>query len=223
MPTTNVLLPHDIDLDKCIALNSSYTQARVDLAELPRLQESCVRIEGEVLADISFENDLNSMRLIHGHVVADVVLICQRCGNEYVEHLDLNFSLTPDLERAKAYNLEGKYDFFDADDASKIDLYNLIEDGLILEIPTYPKHDEDSPECELAGSDWSYGEIEKSESDNPFAALAALKVSSKNRQAALAAWACQLELAACGVRAACSVRVCTLAARACSLHACAGA
>ncbi len=175
MPTTNVLLPHDIDLDKCIALNSSYTQARVVLAELPRLQESCVRIEGEVLADISFENDLNSMRLIHGHVVADVVLICQRCGNEYVEHLDLNFSLTPDLERAKAYNLEGKYDFFDADDASKIDLYNLIEDGLILEIPTYPKHDEDSPECELAGSDWSYGEIEKSESDNPFAALAALK------------------------------------------------
>ena len=83
MPTTNVLLPHDIDLDKCIALNSSYTQARVVLAELPRLQESCVRIEGEVLADISFENDLNSMRLIHGHVVADVVLICQRCGQPF--------------------------------------------------------------------------------------------------------------------------------------------
>lgn len=175
MPTANVLLPHDIDLDKCISLNSSYAQARVDIAQLPRLVESCVQVNGDVLADISFESDLNSMRLIHGHVCADVVLVCQRCGGEYVEHLDLSFDLTPDLERAKAHNLEQKYDFFDAEDASKIDLYTLIEDSLILELPSYPKHDEDDPECERSGSVWSYGEVAAEEEHSPFAALAALK------------------------------------------------
>lgn len=179
MPVANVLLPHDIDLDKCIALNSSFAQARVDLAALPRLSQSCERVEGEVLADISFESDLNSMRIIHGHVEADVVLRCQRCGGEYTEHLDLDFDLTPDLERAKAHNLEDKYDFFDADDATKIDLYTLIEDSLILEIPSYPRHDEDDPECERAGSNWSYGELEREAESSPFAALASLKGTLK--------------------------------------------
>ncbi len=175
MPTASVLLPQEIDLDKSIALNSVYKQARLDAALLPRLAQSCVRLEGDVLADVSFENDLNSMRLIKGHVSADVVLTCQRCGDDYVEHLELDFVLTPDLERAKAYHLEHKYEFIDADGSGKIDLYNLIEDSLILEIPSFPKHPEDSPECAVAGSSWSYGEVEEDEESNPFAALAALK------------------------------------------------
>lgn len=175
MPNVNVLLPREIDLDKSIALNSTYNQARVDVKDLPRLLESCERVEGDVLVDLSFESDLNSMRLLHGHVTAAVVLICQRCGQEYLEHLDLTFDLTPDLARAQAYHLEDKYDFFDSTDDSKIDIYTLVEDSLIIEIPSFPKHEEDSPECSLAGNQWSYGESPKAEKANPFAALASLK------------------------------------------------
>lgn len=180
MPTVNVLLPREIDLDKGISLNSTYKQARVEIKDLPRLLECCERVEGEVLVDLSFEEDLNSMRIIHGHITAAVVLICQRCGQEYVEHLDLNFDLTPDLARAQAYHLEDKYDFFDADDVSKIDVYTLVEDSLIIEIPAFPKHEEDSPECSLAGNHWTYGESAETEKTNPFAALASLKGQLKS-------------------------------------------
>lgn len=180
MPNVNVLLPQEIDLDKSIALNSTYNQARVDIKDLPRLLDSCERVAGDVLVDLSFEEDLNGMRLIHGHVTAAVVLICQRCGQEYLEHLDLIFDLSPDLKRAQSYHLEDKYDFFDSIDDSKIDIYTLVEDSLIIEIPSFPKHEENSPDCSLAGNHWSYGECSEEEKINPFAALASLKGQLKS-------------------------------------------
>lgn len=175
MDNAKVLLPREVDIDKCIALNASFVSARLDLEKLGRLAESVVRIEGDVLATVNFERDLNSMRLVKGTAEADVVLICQRCNQEMVQHLELEFELTPDFKRAQACNLTNKYDFIELNEDGKIDLYDLIEDGLILEIPAFPKHDENATDCAMPGSDWSYGELPQEQADNPFAALAALK------------------------------------------------
>ncbi len=176
---TKVLLPREIDLDKCITANARYESARLELEAIPRLVESVVRLEGPVVATVSFERDLNSMRLVKGKVEADVILVCERCNEEFVHHLCLEFVLTPDYERAKACNLLDKYEFIDCNDAGKIDLYDIIEDGLILEIPAFPRHEEDDPACSRTGSEWSYGEVAPEAKENPFAALAALKGSLK--------------------------------------------
>lgn len=178
---SSVLLPQEVDLDKCISLKTEYKDARLDLSKLPRLVESVIRVEGEVLADVRFETDLNGLRMVKGFADVDVVLTCQRCGNEYVEHLELDFELTPDLERARACNIESKYDYIEFNDNNKIDLYELIEDGLLLEIPSVPRHYDDDEECTRHGSEWSYGEIDKEAAakENPFAALASLKESMK--------------------------------------------
>lgn len=182
MENAKVLLPREVDLDKCISLNTTFNNARLDLSALDRLAESCQGIEGDVIAQVSFETDLNGLRIVKGTVKADVVLTCQRCGNNYVEPLDLEFEFTPDLARAKACNLEHKYEFIDLTEEGKLDLYTLIEDGLILEIPSVPKHDEDDEACTRHGVEWSYGELDKGASVSPFAALAALKGSLGNKE-----------------------------------------
>ena len=138
MSENRVQLPREVDIDKCIALGAVFTRARIDIDELPRFKESCVKVVSDVLCDVRFESDLNDMRVVIGHVDCDVSFVCQRCGNEYVEHLMTDFTLSPDWERAKACNLENKYDFIELNDAGKLDLYNLIEDSLILEIPAFP-------------------------------------------------------------------------------------
>ena len=175
MEENKILLPREVDLDKCIALNSAFINARVDLAQLPRFAETCEHVVGDVIANITFEKDLNSMRLIKGEIKAQVTLICQRCAQEYVEPLTCSFELTPDIERAKACHIENKYDFIEELNEGKVDLYELIEDGLILEVPAFPKHGDDDEACGLQGSKWSYGEIDKEAEQSPFAALAALK------------------------------------------------
>lgn len=168
-----VLLPVEVDIDKCINIGSRFDDARLDLDKLPRFQESCLKVEGDVVANVSFEIDLNGFRTINLEVHADVVLTCQRCFQEYVQPLDIELTVTPDYEKAKACNLVNKYEFVDLLDNGKVDLYEIIEDELILAFPAYPKH-EDDEECELKGSDWSYGEIKIEEKDNPFSALSGL-------------------------------------------------
>lgn len=176
MANTNVLLPYEVDIDKCIALNSSFTGARLDLDKLSRLKESCVAIESEVCASVNFAHDANGLRIVNGTCEADLVLICQRCGEQYVEHVVSKFNFTPDYEKAKACNIEQKYDFIDLCNGM-VNLYDLIEDGLILEIPTVPKHDEDDEACTRHGDQWEYGELSEEANANPFAALASLKES----------------------------------------------
>lgn len=175
MENTRITLPREVDLDKCITLGTNFKDALLDLNQLPRLQEACEKINGGVVANVSFTTDLNSMRMIQGKVQADVVLICQRCEQEYVEHLEIDFALTPDVERARVCQLEDKYEFIEFNDAGKIDLYEILEDSLLLEMPSVPKHDEDDPRCARQGTEWSYGELDPEAHANPFAALFGLK------------------------------------------------
>lgn len=172
-----------MDLDKCINLGTNFKEALLDLNQLPRLKEACVKINGGVVANVSFSTDLNSMRMVQGNIKADVVLICQRCEQEYVEHLEMDFALTPDVERARACQLEDKYEFIDLNDEGKLDLYELLEDSLLLELPSVPKHAEDDKQCARQGSQWSYGELDQAATTSPFAALSGLKeaLAAKNK------------------------------------------
>lgn len=172
---TRITLPREVDLDKCISLGTNFKDALLELNQLPRLAEACVKIQGHVLANLSFTTDLNSMRMIQGTVCADVVLVCQRCEQEYVEHLEVPIALTPDLERARACQFEDKYEFIDFNEYGKLDLYEILEDSLLLEIPSVPKHHDDDEACERPGSEWSYGKVEQDSTTNPFAALSSLK------------------------------------------------
>lgn len=177
MTNAKVLLPCEVDIDKCIALKSTFDGARLDLDKLPRLKESCVQIKCDVCAHVSFEQDANGLRIVKGTCEADLLLTCQRCGENYVEHVLSKFRFTPDYERAKECNLEQKYDFIELNNEGKIDLYEILEDGLILEIPTVPKHDEDDEACARHGSSWQYGALDAEATTSPFAALASLKGS----------------------------------------------
>lgn len=181
LDNTRITLPREVDLDKCISLGTTFKNALLDLKQLSRLADACVTIQGDVVANLSFTTDLNSMRMIQGNVSADVVLVCQRCENEYVEHLEVEIALTPDLEHARACQIEDKYEFIDFDEHGKIDLYELLEDSLLLEIPSVPKHPEDDEDCSRHGTEWSYGKIEQEASSNPFAALSSLKEALANK------------------------------------------
>lgn len=178
-----ITLPREVDLDKSISLGTNFKDAELDLNQLSRLQESCVRIQGNVIANVSFTTDLNSMRMIQGNIRTDVVLICQRCEQEYVEHLELNFALTPDIERARASQIEDKYEFIEFNEDGKIDLYEILEDSLLLEMPSVPKHEENDKKCARPGTDWSYGKLDPEASASPFAALSGLKeaLAAKNK------------------------------------------
>ena len=170
-----VKLPHTVDPVKSAVKRSDY-RGVIASKDLERLNEAVVSCDEWVNAEVQFEKDAQGLTVFHGHLSAQVTLICQRCNGEFPHSLHTEFCFSPvqgqDQEEADA--LPEAYEPVEVNDHGEVDLLQLFEDELIISLPIVALHAEE--DCGLGKDDMSFGKISpEHERRNPFTVLKELK------------------------------------------------
>ena len=171
-------LPREVDVLKL-------TQQEIELVgpvasvELPRLRELVQGVSGsddskqDVQVELKFSIDEGKHRVVKGSLQVDLDLVCQRC----LETMRVSVSCSPSLafvwsdEQAKHLPSELEPVLVDKDNGL-VNLYEMVEDELLLSVPISPVH----TECESGdkGDTKQFGEIQEpvlDKDDHPFSAL----------------------------------------------------
>jgi uncharacterized protein len=110
------------------------------------------------------------------HLTAEVLapLVCQRCLSpvDVALHVDRWFRFVADEATAAAEDEEAEEDVLVA--SRDFDLHELIEDELLMEIPTTPRHEVCPEPTRLSAVDPDF-EAAEADRPNPFAVLGALR------------------------------------------------
>ena len=168
----------NVNFAKLAASEASY-KTKIDPSYMPRLKEACKRIIGDIDADFKFYIDLQGLRTIEGSLKAKVCFICQRCQKEFTREVTCTFLSTCDEEKARSLRIDDRLDIVELNADGSFDLLSFLEDCLLLEIPFITSHEEDDPECEASGTDWTFGELSEEAEKSPFSELAQLKEKLK--------------------------------------------
>lgn len=143
--------------------------------QLERLTESVSKVLSDAQVRLSFFIDPQKLVVMKGQASVDVELICQRCGQPFIQTLDCTFCYSPVANLDQADVLPEIYEPIEFDEFGEIDLLGTIEDELILSLPIVPLHS--SEHCEVSVAEQVFGELpeELAKKPNPFAVLASLK------------------------------------------------
>lgn len=137
--------------------------------------------ERAVTAQLEFLLDGQGRRLIEGRLAAKVVLECQRCLGPVELDIctEVNLAVVRDDEAGR--DLPKSLDPWIVTD-EQANLYEALEDELLLALPAVPLHDSDCIDAALLSCgdapDVQTGEADTKE--NPFSVLAGLKQDLKN-------------------------------------------
>ncbi|MGK0411085.1 MAG: hypothetical protein ACJASB_003278 [Shewanella psychromarinicola] len=170
-----VKLPKQVDPVKSATLRSDYRGVILS-SEMPRLIGIVADIAKEVDVEVKFSKDEQGLTYFKGQMACLTSLICERC-NEVFEHpMDVSFCFSP-VQRAKEEDedeLPDVYEPVEVDDQGEINLFQTLEDELILSLPIVALHAE--KDCKQKRDNMSFGTIEPAdERPNPFAVLKELK------------------------------------------------
>ena len=145
---------------------------KIRLADLERIQDFLYENKGEVSYRVIGALDQNNKPCLHIQVAGEMYLNCQRCLGGLSHMLDINTSLLlVETENELAQmDRDGTVDAVLA--TVDMDVTDLIEDEIILSLSISSRHNEG--ECEIHDPE-RYKAREDAESENPFAALEALK------------------------------------------------
>jgi uncharacterized protein len=170
-----VKLPKLVDPVKNATIRSDY-RGVVLSSEMPRLLGAVADIAKEIDVEIKFAKDEQGLTYFQGHMACSTSLICERC-NEVFEHpMDVSFCFSP-VQSAKEEDkdeLPDVYEPVEVNDQGEINLFQTLEDELILSLPIVALHAE--KDCKQKRDKMSFGKIEPvDERPNPFAVLKELK------------------------------------------------
>lgn len=163
------------DSGKLFARNG-VIDATLPLSRLPRFAGSLHDEQGEVAVHLAFGHDAEGRRQLRGTLTVTVCVLCQRC----LQPMDLQLEAGMDLvvvddeavrEALEAGNAEVDV-LVDAED--DLDVLALIEDELLLSLPSVPMHADLGCNQALVRLR-QHAAAEQQETAHPFAALAALK------------------------------------------------
>jgi len=183
-------LPVSIDPLRFVDSNRELS-GTIALSAMPRLQGALASEDGWVKVDLRFYRDNYHRPVIDGSIDAGVSMICQRCMHGFVLQLQLPVALGIVQTDEQADNLADDRDPLLLDEDS-IRVSELVEDELILGLPTIAMHPEGDPGCivtrgtrdvqagKVAGTGKSKetrdcGTQVTSRDENPFAVLSTLK------------------------------------------------
>ena len=125
--------------------------------------------------------DASGLAQVWLHLSAQVTLplTCQRCLGpaDIALTVDRSFRFVASEEQAEAEDEEAEEDVLVL--SRDFNLYELIEDELLIELPVVPRHEVCPTELKLAAQDADF-EAAQAEKPNPFAALAGLKGGKSN-------------------------------------------
>ncbi len=170
-----VKLPKLVDPVKNATIRSDYRGVILS-SEMPRLVGAVADIAKEIDVEIKFAKDEQGLTFFQGHMACSTSLICERCNEIFDHRMDVNFSFSP-VQSAKEEveeELPDVYEPVEVDDHGEINLFQTLEDELILSLPIVALHAE--KDCKQKRDKMSFGKIEPAdERPNPFAVLKELK------------------------------------------------
>lgn len=167
-------LPKQVDAVKLVNVNQQFN-AKINSENLTRLQAAVSRSGDIVECEIEFHQDESKHRLMTGSIDTQVSMICQRCLDEVELPIHSRFQIGLVFNDEQAAQLPRVYEPVELDEDGRLNLWEVIEDEVLLALPMFPAHAEG--ECQLkALSEPSVETTDSSdERDNPFAVLAKLK------------------------------------------------
>ncbi len=139
------------------------------LSKLPRLGSLVVSTEADLTVTFEFTTDEYRHPSIKGHIDTELLVECQRCLEPMVYPIDLDFHLLIDAteEDVESFQIDTVLT-----DEGYLDVFEVIEDELILALPLISVHEE--PDCNKHWQSASNEEVVV-EKNNPFAVLQTLK------------------------------------------------
>ena len=146
----------------------------VPVAELPRLAESLQETTGEIQVDLAFGISVEKKKIVTGHASAELTLVCQRCLENVKVPVksDISLGIVWDEEGAEALP-----EYLDPwiTGEGVADLYDMIEEEMLLSLPKVAYHEELCVDRQLFTS----GKPVEVKKPNPFQVLEQLKSSPK--------------------------------------------
>lgn len=152
-------------------------KGKVTVEQLVRLPELVLNPNAEVTVDLQFEIDEENIRSVTGKAQCELEVTCQRCLEAVAVPVEADIHLAIVWDEDKAKNLPKRFDPWIAEEGQN-NLYEVIEEELLLNLPMVAYHDY---EC-VEASAFTTGEFEEVEEDkpNPFQVLEQLKGSPKS-------------------------------------------
>ncbi len=170
---TKVKLPKKLDPIKCAQKLSSY-DGLYYAREMKRYSSAVAAVKAEVPVKVEFLKDAQGLTYFKGEMHSQVQLICQRCNELFDHSVHAEFCFTPVQGNETTNTLPDAYEPVEVDDHGEVNLFELLEDELILSLPIVPLHAQE--DCVVKADQLQFGEIElEPMRKNPFAVLKELK------------------------------------------------
>ena len=150
-------------------------QGLVRVAELSRLASSVEEATGEIQVDLAFGISVEKKKVVTGRASAELVLICQRCLDKVSVPVESNISLGIVWDEEGAEALPEYLDPWITGEGVA-DLYDMIEEEMLLSLPKVAYHEEPCVDRQLFTSGKP---VEVKKTKNPFQVLEQLKGSPK--------------------------------------------
>lgn len=168
------LLPRQGDPRK-FAQQGISLQGLIPVIALSRIVDVVQQPTGEIQVDLMFGLSEEKKKVVVGHASADLSLMCQRCLSPVTVSVESNISLgiVWDEEHAKA--LPEYLDPWIVGEGAA-DLYDMIEEELLLSLPAVAYHEELCVDSKLFSSGKPVEVVKKK---NQFQVLEQLKSSPK--------------------------------------------
>ena len=146
----------------------------IELSALKRLSSLILADEESAspsVIQVRFEFNLNTLKkaVIKGHIATTLAVECQRCLDPMSHKVDQDFELLIDAsdEEVQQFQLDTAYS-----DEGFLDVFEVIEDELILSLPLILMHEDSS--CNTFWVPETVDEVDSGK-PNPFAVLSTLK------------------------------------------------
>jgi uncharacterized protein len=165
-------LPKQVDVVR-FAQQGAVLKGCLAVSELPRLVAVLSDATTILHPVLHFAVDEEGRRTANSRLQTQLSIVCQRClkAMPYEVTSDVNVAFVTTDEQAKQLPAHLEPVMMPVD-SSLVNLYDMLEDELLLSLPMAALHDH----CEGAGSVRSFGEqdVKASATERPFAALTTL-------------------------------------------------
>ncbi len=172
-------LPNTLDVRKAATRGVSISGV-INPLDLHRFRELLVSEEGSIQVRLTLSKDLENRSLVRVDVTAEVQVCCQRCLLPMPVRVITDNTLAAVWTDEQASHLPRHLDaLISAEEGCN--LWELVEDELILSLPPFNYHDTEV--CKNILADFSPqppDEVYTSEKPNPFNVLAQLKPGKKH-------------------------------------------
>lgn len=165
-PMLNSALPKQADLRRLAAGSASVT-GQVALADLARLEGVLSNSSGVVDVSLQLGVDEEGYRSLTGKISAALHVECQRCLESVRLEVEAPVSLALVWAEKQIPSLPSRYEGLVVG-TDPIDLYELVEEELLLSLPLVPAHPPGQCPSRLTGSK---GDVDELSRGNAFAVL----------------------------------------------------